>query len=749
MISSFKDIRDGELTRCGGKGASLVRMIRMGLPVPEGYVIMPGTGEDEIRRFADGLSDDHTYAVRSSALNEDGDRASFAGAYETFTDVQKKDVPEAVSNVVRSADSDRVINYAKEVNKDNSNIAVVVQRFVKPDFAGVVFTSDIITGSSAHMTGNLVRGEGELLVSGEADADAFEFDNFKYGYKGPEDFGRYAKKLYKLCVKVREEYGRPMDIEWAVSGGKVYMLQARPVTTLGRMNEDTFEINTTYSNEFLLTRTNVGEIFMRPVSPVTFSILEIICGRLCLPGFIDYIEGQAYMNLSVICSLMIALGFSRDKAYSKIEDLAGKLPDGVEVPVFPMKRGKFIRNLIGLIRPKSKKYTKGYTMADHGKIYDLISGADSSEALADLFYDELVPFINGSLGEIVKGVNVAPLFGTASKIEEICGKELAGRIMAGSLGIIDSMKPMLLLEDVIDGKMSREDYRRACGHRHANEMELAIPYPYEDPSFPDKLIEEHIASGINVHKMKADQEAEYAKALEEFRNRYPGKTAKLNKLIGKYIAANEDREKVRSEGVKIFVALRRYLIKAGDITGTGDDIFMLYIDEVIRLLRGDRSVLTYVNARRETYKRYNSNPPFPNLIKGRFDPSSWMADPDRRNDLYGMEPDAGGGSDVSGFPGASGVVTGTARVICDISEAGSLKEGEILVTSATNIGWTVIFPRAAAVVTDIGAPLSHAAIVAREFGIPAVVGCGNATTLIHTGDRICVNGASGKVDIIR
>ena len=81
----------------------------------------------------------------------------------------------------------------------------------------------------------------------------------------------------------------------------------------------------------------------------------------------------------------------------------------------------------------------------------------------------------------------------------------------------------------------------------------------------------------------------------------------------------------------------------------------------------------------------------------------------------------------------------------DIHDAESLQEGEILVTNATNIGWTMIFPRAAAVVTDIGAPLSHAAIVAREFGIPAVVGCGNATTEIRTGDIITVDGAAGEV----
>jgi len=89
-----------------------------------------------------------------------------------------------------------------------------------------------------------------------------------------------------------------------------------------------------------------------------------------------------------------------------------------------------------------------------------------------------------------------------------------------------------------------------------------------------------------------------------------------------------------------------------------------------------------------------------------------------------------------------------ARVIGSAEEAGRLGDGEILVTASTNVGWTPIFPRAAAVVTDVGAPLSHAAIVARELGIPAVVGCGNATMLLHSGDRIRVDGSKGTVEVL-
>ena len=101
--------------------------------------------------------------------------------------------------------------------------------------------------------------------------------------------------------------------------------------------------------------------------------------------------------------------------------------------------------------------------------------------------------------------------------------------------------------------------------------------------------------------------------------------------------------------------------------------------------------------------------------------------------------------DVKGFPGAAGIVTGKVRVITSPDDIDQLEKGDILVTVATNIGWTLAFPKVSAIITDIGAPLSHAAIVAREFGIPAVVGCGNATTVLKTGDVIEVDGSKGTV----
>jgi pyruvate,water dikinase len=127
----------------------------------------------------------------------------------------------------------------------------------------------------------------------------------------------------------------------------------------------------------------------------------------------------------------------------------------------------------------------------------------------------------------------------------------------------------------------------------------------------------------------------------------------------------------------------------------------------------------------------------------------WAKDGNRRIDYYDpTRPIEAPESDVlKGIPGAAGRVEGRVRILLTPEEGEKLQPGEILVAATTNVGWTPLFPKAAAIITDIGAPLSHAAIVARELGIPAVVGCGQATTRLKTGDRVIVDGGQGVVHI--
>lgn len=764
-IFSFKEISEDVSAVCGGKGASLARLTKMGMPVPEGYVITAGAFEGEIipeavrelDELISKLSDKYTYAVRSSALCEDGENASFAGAFETVTDVRREDIISAVKQVIASADSLRVKKYAESSGAESGGIAVVIQRFVRPEFAGVVFTADPISGSAAVMQGNYVKGEGEALVSGEKNAEEFSFDAMKFSYKGNSGFERYAKGLFKCCKRIGNGYGRPMDIEWAVSGGRVYILQARPITSLKRMDRDSFKVNGSLSGEYLLSKTNVGEIFMRPVSPVTYSVLEIICDALGMPCFIDNVCGQPYANLSVICSLIVALGAKEEAAFKMIKEIAGELPEGVSVPVFPFDRKNFRKKMRKLFLSGGKNKTSRRDKREFKE--RMIEIADEhineirrlpdNKSLLDFWETKGTGFMSNALDTIMKGADIFPLFTTKKRLSDICGEEMANELCSGGAGTLDSMKPLLLLEDVIRGDMTREEYVRLCGHRHVNEMELSAPYPYEDKNFPDNIIEEHLRSGIDVHKMRAEQERRYNEAVCKFKEQFPRKAKGLDKMLRSFKEANRSREEVRSKGVKLFCIMREFLLRVGEINGIGGDIFMLYFTEVMKLLRGDKKALAHIPERRENYERYLSYPPFPNLIYGRFEPEKWLSDENRRQDFYSEKMDTASlSADIKGFPGAAGVVTGRVRVIFSSDCAEELLPGEILVAPATNIGWTVVFPRAAAIITDIGAPLSHAAIVAREFGIPAVVGCGNATTVLKTGDMVTVDGARGIVTVI-
>lgn len=505
---------------------------------------------------------------------------------------------------------------------------------------------------------------------------------------------------------------------------------------------------------------------MKPVSPMTFSVLEKINEFLGLPCWLENVCGQAYMNISVMCSLLVSFGRSREKAYETVKDLVGVIPEGCEIPISPFDKKAFMRNLRKLLFPKDRskltKKQKHEMVADlHGiseVLMEQIKAIGSNAELMAFWDDVLQPKLNDGLASILaeSGTSLVPLFSLRKKISEIAGEDMANRLLGGSLGIIECMKPTLLLEDVASGRMSREEYIRECGHRSSDEMELMSPRPYEDPSFIDALLKDREAATSSLHEMLERQKASYEEALAEFKEKYPSRRKWIDKELAKFVRANDFREDIRSKGVRIFCVFRQYCLKAGELNGIGEDIFMLGYKEMFALLKGNKTAVSYIPARKKTFAGYLSYPGFPGVIIGRFDPDKWLADPDRRYDYYvsgrpsgcDRTSDSASASDVKGFAGAAGVVTGKVRVINDVSRIDELNDGEILVTRATNIGWTVAFHKVSAIVTDIGAPLSHAAIVAREFGIPAVVGCSNATTVLKTGDVVTVDGGEGTVTIV-
>lgn len=780
FIYPLNKLPDGKEYLAGGKARSLAHMMKnLKLRIPEGFVILSDAiknnslsdeAGEELNNLIRSLDGNCTYAVRSSALNEDGEAASFAGQYETVTDVRKEDITEAVRKVAGSVENETVRSYASRQNEGADQealreepacgIGIVIQKFIKAKFAGVLFTSDAITGKDEKMVGNYVRGEGEKLVSGAENAEVFSIGAIKYSYEGPDEFRKYARELGRFGKAIRRLYGMPMDIEWAVAGEKVYILQARPITTLRRMNMDTYDVNGTRSGYKMLTRTNVGEIFMKPVSPMTFSVLEKINDILGLPDWLDNICGQPYMNISVMVSMAIAFGAKKEKAEKTLKGLIGRLPEGVEVPVSPFDKKAFKKRIWKLFFPKEKsKLNKKQKKAMVANLADIarsmieeIRVVENEKALYDYWDGKMLPKLRDGMASIVgqSGTSMVPLFNTRSKIAKIAGEAMADRLCGGCLGVMESMKPLFLIQDLAKGTITKDDYIKACGQRCPNEMELAAVHPYEDETYVDELLRDHGNGAPDLYQMQEVQHQSYEEALREFKTKYPSKKRWIDRTIFKYVQANHFREDLRSKGVWIFCVFREYLLRAGTLTGLGDNVFMLTFDEVFDCLQGKKTSDAVLSARRETYERYCTYGTFPNIVVGRFDEKKWLADENKRFDVYlgDTETKHEADADIKGFAGAAGVIRGTARVITDIDKMNELLPGEILITGATNVGWTPVFTKVSAVVTDIGAPLSHAAIIARECGIPAVVGCGNATSLIRTGDLIEVDGSAGFVQIL-
>ena len=290
-IRTLDEMTVQEQALAGGKGGTLARLYQAGYPVPEGFVILPAAFDDDklvpeawpqiqahlthLQRKGNGMA---AFAVRSSALSEDSAQASFAGEFETVLDVHSDEmVRAAIHSVHRSRSSERVLAYSQAKGLDAvHDMAVVVQRLVRADISGVLFTADPVTGSRAAMAGNFVFGFGEELVSGEAEPYTFALARPKGGYDGPPELKRFARTLYKLALQLEEELGGPQDIEWAIAGRKLFLLQSRPITTLVGYNPATGEWNDSLTGDYLWSNTNLVEAVPDVMTPSTWSLVRIL-----------------------------------------------------------------------------------------------------------------------------------------------------------------------------------------------------------------------------------------------------------------------------------------------------------------------------------------------------------------------------------------------------------------------------------------------------------------------------------------
>jgi pyruvate,water dikinase len=784
MISFFRDLTPTQARLAGGKGSTLARLSQAGYPVPNGFIVLASAFEGDTlppstwERVRAALAElragrsDRAFAVRSSALHEDSAQASFAGEFETVLDVRDDDaIRRAIEAVRRSRNAGRVAAYseAQGITSDHE-VAVVVQEMIAADLAGVLFTADPVTGSHATIVGNYVHGLGEKLVSGEANASSFTLRRPGGHYDGPAELRPFARELYGLAGRIERDLGAPQDIEWAIANGKLSVLQARPITTLRAHDPRTGEWNDSLLGDYLWTSGNLGEAVPDVMTPCTWSLVQIFIADtlpllyvegVCPP--VGNIGGRFYMNLSLTASIGAAFGMG-GKRFAKLSEQAfGRIPDGLEIPLLSLSRWHLLRTLLpGAVRLRlrvreNQRKMPEFLAAAPARCEALrarIAAVESASALRDLWRAEVLPYFSECSRMLEAGAKQDgnALLMVRRELYDLVGEADTNALLSGMHGGKDqlaSLGPLLGLAELARGEIDRATYARRYGHRGPHEFEVSCPRPAEDPDWIDAQLAGLREAKVDVDTLLARQQEAQAAAWARFRARYPRRESRIRRRIEVGRVAARDREAARSEVIRVFWVLRAFVLRAGALTGQGEAIFFLSIDEILALLDGDGAALAHIPARRATHARYSALPPYPVLIRGRFDPFRWARDPERRNDVFDASGDRVPASDaIRGFPGAAGVVEGVARVVLTPDEGDALQAGEILVTTVTNVGWTPLFPRASAIVTDVGAPLSHAAIVARELGIPAVVGCGNATMRLRTGDRIRVNGGQGTVEIV-
>jgi rifampicin phosphotransferase len=749
------------------------------------------------------LGDDVPVAVRSSATVEDLPGMSAAGQHDTYLNVRgEAAVLDAVKRCWASLWSARAIGYRARggVEPGEVSIAVVVQQLVLAEAAGVMFTIDPVSRAHDKVVISANWGLGESVVAGDVTPDVAVVDrasgtlvSYQVGSKEMMTVAdgtatratgtpaglrsaavlspSQAGELARVGLAVEKLYDQPMDIEWAFAAGELSVVQARPITTpASRPAAGPGEQwNDSLAGDYLWSNGNLGEALPDVMTPATWSFIELLMSRMTfppsLPGYRGYgrIGGRFYANVSMSISLEALAGISPRRFAALFGPVLGKLPPVEDIPRPRLPRWKATRLTVAAavamlrrVRASRKRMPEFLAGAPSrcDQLRTEIERAADATVLASVWQEQVRPLVIEACDMLSAAVlhgttlvsspgKLATLVGEADSVLLLSGQPAEGTPLA-------SLGPVTGLARLARGEIDRDTFARQYGHRGSHEIELSIPRPAEDPAWIDDQLAAVGDTAHDADALLADRETARAAAWERLARQDPRKAAAARKLIARWAPIARDREAARSEVARSAWVARTWVRRAGQLTGHGDDLFLLELPEIVDLLRGDQAPLANVPGRRASYETCQALPPYPALIRGRFDPIRWAADPNRRSDYYDERAQTTTKPDgtITGFPGAAGVVEGIARVLRTPEDAAQFGDGEILVTTVTNIGWTPIFPRAAAVVTDVGAPLSHAAIVARELGIPAVVGCGNATMRLRSGDRVRVDGSNGTVEVL-
>jgi pyruvate,water dikinase len=838
LIWALEDVGSADLALVGGKAANLGLLVRAGLAVPRGFVL--GTHAYRIGRKSQGwaqveadvvaaweqLGAERACAVRSSATAEDLPHASFAGQQDTFLNVRGREaLLEAVRGCWASLMSERAVVYRQRnaIGDDTVAMAVIVQEMVDARCAGVMFTADPLSGDRSRLVIEAVRGLGDALVSGRASPQrvvARREDGAVLERAGDGDAGlndALVRQLAEAAERVEQVLGPDQDIEWAADAKQVWLLQARPITTIRRegkaaaapMRDPTSRLGAGLTPpaapRWVWTNANTGELVPDVATPLTWSFMQRFLGRLLevLLGdigktltaneLIGLVAGRVYFNLTTLTAFLRALpGMSRVDVTEMIGgaqermalDRAGE-SQALPVRLSRMQAWSALAR-VGWSVLLGTRRKLNLLLRDQGRIVRRNLALDLRTLSDRELIRRLVPARDITADHLEGAMFVITGLGAFDWLRRVCRSwlgdesgELANRLMVG-VGDMDSAESALELwrladlarchpavETAVmagDGEVDRDGlpavdggqaflrkwdaFMMEHGHHARGEVDPAVPRWSERPAYVMGLLRGYIRAAADSDPVARQQRLaqERLQLAAECRDRLgdPLRRFAFSWLLRRAQLGVAGRENLKSELVRIIAVMRKALIEFGrrlaerGLLDAGGDVFFLTLEEVEALSRGKPpgDLRARIAPRKAEYQRnLTLNPP--PVVVGRFDPAA-QGQPERADDVRVLR----------GLGVSAGVAEGPARVILHLDSEQRIRPGEVLVAPFTDPGWTPYFLTASAIVMDLGGMLSHGAIVAREYGVPAVVNVGPATKLIRTGQRLRVDGGSGIVTLI-
>jgi phosphohistidine swiveling domain-containing protein len=783
----------------GGKARGLARVIKMGLPVPSGFVVVDATPD----RLPEDLGEHYEIlgagpvAVRSSALGEDSADASFAGQYETLLDVEGEEaLAAAIVRCLESHSSRRAESYAEaRGGRPDGGMCVVVQRMVEPRAAGVLFTADPVSGRRSRTVIDAVAGLGEALVSGHASPDHYVLDRSGHTLMEeleggapvlePEDRAALAEAA--RAVEAKE--GIPLDLEWAIDRQeRIYWLQARPITNLGA---DPTELDTPLlAPDHVYTRCNVGEMFPGACTPLSFSFtarsidvgMQRMHQRIGIQGevtdrfvFIGMFHGNLFLNLTTMAAVATqALGSSADQMALSIcgrpiTELDIKAPAPPPLPRRIANGTRYVRYLLGQRRARRRlralcrdlRFSPSETNDPRelwqaiderfDAIFDamdlhLISSAGSGVLTTTLLAvlaggetptDAHHALVAGLLAG-AEGVESADIVAGAERLRDAVASHPEGFARVAESSPEDALGWLSGSESGAAGEAFAA-YLERHGHRTVKELELRQAEWAEDPMPVVRSLRAALRGSL---RQRSEQEPESTDPDEQEAAPRHGIGIRLLTRMARQAARSREETKsglvlVTTRFKQAYRELARAMVDAALLPDT-DCVFFLTHEELGRLASGDsgeeKELAVLAVARREVHPRQDELR-FADVFAGAGEPEPPL-------------PPEPGATRVTGAPVSRGLVEGIARVVARLEDAEALEQGEILIAPITDVGWTPYFSIVAGLVTDVGSAVSHGAVVAREYGLPAVVNTRNATAVFRTGDRVRLDGENGIVERI-